>query len=354
MTSSSTAGLLHSLGWDDGWQAAFAEHATASDHAAGLVPARVAVQHRGAYDLMTEAGDVRASAIARLAREGGLPAVGDWVALDLESGLIDAVLPRRTTLSRKEVWQAVKEQVLAANVDVAFLAQGLPLDFSVRRLERYLAMAWESGAQPVVLLTKTDLVEDVGPYLAAVEEVTLGACPALGVSVVTGEGLDEVRGWLSDNRTAVLLGSSGVGKSTLVNALVGSELIATQEVRADDQRGRHTTTRRELIVLPGGGVILDTPGMRELQLWDADLEQTFSDVEAVALRCRFTDCEHDSEPGCAVREALADGSLPLERWESYRKLQREQIALDLRRDALAKREQVRQYKVRARANRKKL
>jgi ribosome biogenesis GTPase len=340
---------LHSLGWDDGWQAAFAEHL-----AAGLVPARVAVQHRGAYDLMTEAGDVRASAITRLAREGGLPAVGDWVALDLESGLIDAVLPRRTTLSRKEVWQAVKEQVLAANVDVAFLAQGLPLDFSVRRLERYLAMAWESGAQPVVLLTKTDLVEDAAPFLAAVEEVTLGACPALGVSVVTGEGIDAVRGWFTGNRTAVLLGSSGVGKSTLVNALVGSELIETQEVRESDQRGRHTTTRRELIVLPTGGVVLDTPGMRELQLWDADLEQTFSDVEAIALRCRFSDCRHESEPGCAVRAALADGTLPLERWESYSKLLREQAALDLRRDALAKREAVRQHKVRARANRKKL
>jgi ribosome biogenesis GTPase len=338
---------LEELGWDDGWQAAFAEHAEQ-----GLVPARVAVQHRGAYDIATADGDARASAAARLARGDELPAVGDWVAYDQGSGLIEAVLPRRTTLSRKEVWTAIREQVLAANVDVAFLTQALPLDFNPRRLERYLAMAWESGAQPVVLLTKCDLVDDLEPFLAETDAATLGSCPVHAVSALTGAGLDELRTYLAGNRTAVLLGSSGVGKSTLVNALVGEELLATQAVREDDHRGRHTTTRRELIVLPGGGVVLDTPGIRELQLWDADLETTFGDVEEIARRCRFSDCAHAGEPGCAVRDALADGSLAHERWESYVKLQREQEALEARRNHLLRLERVREYKIRTRQNRR--
>jgi ribosome biogenesis GTPase len=347
LTLPATAGLLHSLGWDDGWEAAFAEH-----RAAGLLAARVAVQHRGAYDLIGEPGEVRASAIVRLAREGGLPAVGDWVAFDPEAGLIEAVLPRRTAVSRKEVWHAVKEQVLAANVDIVFLTQGLPLDFSPRRLERYLAMAWESGAQPIVLLTKSDLVDDVAPYLLEAETATRGACPILTVSARTGQGLEEVRALFDDNKTAVLLGSSGVGKSTIVNALAGNEAIATQEVRESDQKGRHTTTRRELVLLPTGGVVLDTPGMRELQLWDADLQQTFGDIEELAAQCRFADCSHDREPDCAIQAALADGTLAPERWESYSKLQREIAALELRRDAQARRESRRQLKVRERERRR--
>jgi ribosome biogenesis GTPase len=343
-----TDSLLHRLGWDDGWEAAFAEH-----RAAGLFPARVAIQHRGAYDLLCEEGELRASAANRLVRDEELPAVGDWVGVDPEPNLIEAVLPRRTTISRKEVWQATREQVLAANVDVAFLVQALPLDFNVRRLERYLAMAWESGAQPVVLLTKTDLVDDVQPFLDDVETVTLGSCPVLAVSALTGAGLEGMLTWFEGNRTAVLLGSSGVGKSTIVNALAGEELLATQEVREDDQRGRHTTSHRELILLPTGGVVLDTPGIRELQLWDADLEQTFGDIEELARRCRFSDCAHDQEPGCAVREALADGTLPAERWESYRKLQRELGAVEARRNVLLRQERVREYKIRARAQRPK-
>jgi ribosome biogenesis GTPase len=348
LTLSVTDSLLHRLGWDDGWEAAFAEH-----RSVGLEPARVAIQHRGAYDLLGETGELRASAANRLVREENLPAVGDWVGLDLTTNLIEAVLPRRTSISRKEVLQVTREQILAANIDIAFLVQALPLDFNVRRLERYLAMAWESGAQPVVLLTKTDLVDDVVPFLAEVETVTLGACPSHAVSAVTGDGLDELGTWLHGNRTAVLLGSSGVGKSTIVNALAGEELLATQEVRADDQAGRHTTTHRELILLPGGGIVLDTPGIRELQLWDADLEQTFGDIEEIARRCRFSDCAHRREPGCAIRDALADGSLPHERWQSYVKLQRELEAVEARRNHLLRHERVREYKIRARAMRRK-
>jgi ribosome biogenesis GTPase len=343
-----TESLLHRLGWDDGWEAAFAEH-----RAAGLEPARVAVQHRGAYDLLAEQGELRASAANRLAREDALPAVGDWVGVDLTTNLIEAVLPRRTSIGRKEVWTAIREQILAANVDVAFLTQALPLDFNPRRLERYLAMAWESGAQPVILLTKTDLVDDITPYLDQVEAVTFGAVPVLAVSARTNVGVDELRAWLEPNKTAVLLGSSGVGKSTIVNTLIGEELLATQEVREDDQMGRHTTTRRELILVPTGGVVLDTPGIRELQLWDADLEQTFGDIEEIARRCRFSDCNHDQEPGCAVRDALQDGTLSAERWDSYLKLQRELEALEARRNHLLRQERVREYKIRARANRPK-
>jgi ribosome biogenesis GTPase len=339
--------LLHRLGWDDGWEAAFAVH-----RAAGLAPARVAIQHRGAYDLLTEAGELRASAANRLAKADELPAVGDWIGVDLETQLVEAVLERRTAISRKEVWHAVREQVLAANVDVAFLVQALPLDFNVRRLERYLAMAWESGAQPVVLLTKLDLVDDVTPYLDEAETVTLGACPVHAVSAQTGVGIDELRQWLEPNRTAVLLGSSGVGKSTIVNALVGEDLIATQEVRADDHRGRHTTTHRELILLARGGVILDTPGIRELQLWDADLEQTFGDVEEIARRCRFSDCQHDQEPGCAIRAALDDGSLSPERWHSYVKLQRELEAIEAKRNHLLRQERRNVYKQRTKEQRR--
>jgi len=346
LTLPTTESLLHRLGWDDGWEAAFAEH-----RADGLTPARVAIQHRGAYDLLAEAGELRAAAATRLVKLDELPVVGDWVGLDPETQQVEAVLPRRTSISRKEVWKAVREQVLAANVDVAFLVQGLPLDFNVRRLERYLAMAWESGAQPVVVLTKIDLVDDVAPFIDEVETITLGACPVYAVSALTGEGLDTLRPHFEPNRTAVLLGSSGVGKSTIVNALAGQELLATQEVRADDQRGRHTTTHRELILLRGGGVVLDTPGIRELQLWDADLEQAFGDVEEIARRCRFSDCAHDREPGCAIREALADGSLPFERWQSYVKLQRELEALEVRRNHLLRQERVREFKIRTRQTR---
>jgi len=348
LTLPSTETLLHKLGWDDGWEAAFAEH-----RAAGLVPARVAIQHRGAYDLIAEAGELRASATTRLFKSDDLPAVGDWVGFDPASTQVEAVLDRRTSISRKEVWHAAREQVLAANIDVAFLVQALPFDFNVRRLERYLAMAWESGAQPIVLLTKTDLVDDVAPYLDEVEAVTLGSCPTLAVSAKTGTGLEELRPWIEPNRTAVLLGSSGVGKSTIVNALVGEELLATKEVREDDHAGRHTTTHRELIILEAGGVILDTPGIRELQLWDADLEQTFSDVEEIAANCRFSDCNHDQEPGCAIRAALADGSLSAERWQSYVKLERELMAIEARRNHLLRQERLREYKIRARQNRPK-
>ena len=351
-----TKDRLARLGWDDAWEA---ELKCLDDPE--LLPGRVGVEHRGAYVLLDAEGDRWAVPTGRLrleAREGlgDLPAVGDWVAYrqppQSDRAVVQAVLPRRTKFSRKTAWHETKEQVLAANVDVVFLTQALPDDLNLRRLERYLATGWESGAQPVVLLTKADLADDVEAAVAEVEAITFGV-PVHAVSARTGEGLDVIRSYLEGNRTAVLLGSSGVGKSTIVNALLGDGEIETQELRSDG-RGRHTTTRRELHLLPGGGIVLDTPGIRELQLWDAEqgLEEAFEDVEELAAACRFGDCAHDREPGCAVREALESGALPAERWESYRKLQRELEALEARQNALLRSERRRQWKIRTKAMRK--
>jgi ribosome biogenesis GTPase / thiamine phosphate phosphatase len=338
---------LTALGWDDGLAEQFEPHARA-----GFVPGRVAVQHRGAYDVLTEDGELRCDVPGRLYDEAAspadLPAVGDWVAvaprLDERAGTVQAVLPRRTKFSRKTAWQASEEQVLAANVDVVLIVSSLNEDLNLRRLERYLTLAWESGARPVVVLTKTDLADDVAAAVTAVESVAFGA-PVHAISSVTGEGLDHLRTYLAPGVTAALLGSSGVGKSTLVNTLAGDELLATREIR-DDGKGRHTTTRRELVELPGAGLVIDTPGMRELQLWTADegLEEAFEDVTELFAHCRFSDCAHETEPGCAVKAALADGSLAPERWESYLKLQRELAHLERRLDRRATAEARKRWK----------
>ena len=313
---------LATLGWDDTWRAAFEPH-----EREGLVPGRVAVQHRGEYDVLTAEGERRSRITSRLRRESRreeLPVVGDWVALD-PAGAIAAVLPRRTTISRRAAHQPAsgvsREQVIAANVDVAFVVQALGQELDLRLLERYLALALESGARPVVLLTKADLEPEPDMIAADIGDEV----PVHAVSARTGVGLDAVRETLAEGATGVLLGPSGVGKSTLVNALVGDDArLATADVGADGE-GRHTTTRRELVLLPGGGMLVDNPGMREVNLWiaDGDLTDAFDDIASLALACRFTDCRHETEPGCAVRAALESGELSRERWESYRKLERE-------------------------------
>ena len=329
---------LESLGWDESYVDAFRPF-----EQDGLAPARVAVEHRSEYVVYSQQGELRAELAGRLRHSGEHPAVGDWVAVaaraDEGRARIEALLPRRTAFVRKASSAEGREtqgQVVAANVDVVFVVCGLDLNYNVRRVERYLTLAWESGAQPVVLLTKADLCDDVESRTWEIESVAFGI-PVHAVSAPRGDGVETVRSYVPAGRTAALLGSSGVGKSTLVNALVGEEVLATREIR-EDGRGRHTTTHRQLVPLPDGGLVLDTPGMRELQLWDAEggLESAFQDVEELAARCRFADCAHRREPGCAVRAALASGTLDLERFESWRKLQRELERLARKQDARAR------------------
>lgn len=318
-----------------GWSPFFAEHFEPYERA-GFMPARVAVQQRGALVLFTAGGSVRAEPAASLVREVGQPVAGDWVAAEPLTGeeraIVRALLPRRTRFARKEAWLRTEEQVVAANVDTVFLVTDCGRDFKPRRLERYLTSAWDSGADPVIVLAKSDLADDLAGILADAESIALGV-PVHAVSSVTGDGLDELEPYFSRGRTVALLGSSGVGKSTLANRLLGEEALATAPIRHDG-RGRHTTAHRELILLPNGGLLLDTPGMRQLQLWadEASLDETFADVTALAAQCRFGDCSHEVEPGCAVRAALAGGSLPAERWDSYRKLRRELRALAIKQD----------------------
>lgn len=331
--------MIEQYGWSDALGHDFAPHA-----AQGLSAGRVTVQQRGLYIVATDFGELNAQLSGRLvheAEEGGYPAVGDWVAVaprpQEAAATIHAVLPRRTAFLRKAANTVQDVQVMAANVDVAFLAASMNADFNARRLERYLATAWQSGARPVVVLTKADLCEDAQAVVAEARSVAIGA-PVLAVSAVTGEGMEALAAHLKPGETCVLVGSSGVGKSTLVNALAGADLMATAAIREDDAHGRHTTTHRELVLLPGGALILDTPGMRELGLMDAveGLDATFEDIEALARDCRFRDCSHKSEPGCAVRQALASGALDEARWRGFRKLQRELSFLEAKEDRVAR------------------
>jgi ribosome biogenesis GTPase len=332
---------LSELGWSEADASRFAPFA-----AEGLVPARVVAGHTRFLRVVSAAGESLAQSSGSLKHEASgrdeLPTVGDWVALrpreGHDRGVIQAVLPRRTAFVRRAAGVRAVAQVLAANVDTVFLVMGLDGDFNPRRLERALVLAWESGAEPVVLLNKADVATDLEARRAEIEAVA-GGVPVCVIAAKHGEGLEAIAPWLLPGRTVALLGSSGVGKSTLVNRLLGHEKQRTHEVRESDQRGRHTTTRRELIELPGGALLIDTPGLRELQLWSdgSGLEAAFEDIGELATACRFTDCGHGSEPGCAVRAAVADARLAPARLASYLKLQGELRALEIREDPLKRR-----------------
>jgi ribosome biogenesis GTPase len=341
---------LDELGWNDFFAAAFAPYAEQ-----GLVPARVTAQ-KGLNQVSTGGEEHYADLSGKLRHElkgpGSLghPAVGDWVALRPPTGegraMIHAILPRKSRFSRKSAGQKTEEQVVAANVDTIFLVSGLDSDFSPRRIERYLTAAWDSGAQPVVVLNKLDRCEDPEGCLLETQAVAAGV-PVLRVSARTGEGCEALASYIVPGQTVGFLGSSGVGKSTLINRLLGREAQATGEVREGDDKGRHTTTHRELFLAPSGGLLIDTPGLREIQLWEGDvgIESVFPEIEELAMTCRFGDCGHQGEPGCAVESAVAEGTLAAERLESYRKLGREQDHLHTRQDELARLQEKKRNKV---------
>ena len=344
---------LTDLGWSERFAADFASAGAAPD----VEPGRVAVEFNYLYRVYVEGGDIEAVLAGRVkhhaASRGDLPAVGDWVGVrrrDDPRGAIVFVLPRRTRFSRRMAGNTTDEQVVAANIDVIFITMALDADFSVRRLERYLLMSRESGAEPVVVLTKPDLADDLPARVTEVVAVASDA-PVHVVSPREGGGLEPIRERLAPGVTGALLGSSGVGKTTIINWLAGGTPRATREVRASDSKGRHTTTHRELIRLPGGGLVIDTPGMRELQLWDASqgVRQTFDDIETLAPGCHFTDCRHRDEPKCAVKQAVSGGALDASRLESYLKLQEELLFLAQQQDQRAQIEDRRRAKVQTKA-----
>jgi len=297
----------------------------------GLILGRVSAVDRDRYRIYSQVGEMTAEAIGallyRATDSAALPAVGDWVAAQAigpESAMIHDVLPRRTKFSRRAAGNREEEQIVAANIDLVLVVCGLDQDFNIRRIERYLTLARESGAEAAVVLNKSDVCADPDARLAETRHISQDA-PVVAISALTAEGIGGITELLRGTRTVALLGSSGAGKSTLVNRLLGEQRQPVQEVRESDNRGRHTTTRRELFPLPGGGALIDTPGMRELQLWagQESLEAAFRDIAELARQCRFGDCSHRVEKGCAVAAALANGTLDHERWDSYSKLQAE-------------------------------
>lgn len=348
---------------DAGWRPDLAEAFT--PHAAdGLQPARVALELNHIYRLWTAEGEVLAEATGRLRHEASgrheLPAVGDWVAYRPDPhqsrARIEAVLPRSSVFTRKVAGSETKQQVVAANIDTVLLVTALDRDFNPRRVERYLLLAAQSGARAVIILNKTDIAgPHVAEAVATIREIA-GGVAVHAISAKARAGLDALAPYLGPGQTVALLGSSGVGKSSIINALAGEDVLRTQTVRESDSRGRHTSTHRQMVRLPGGALLIDTPGMRELQLWDVgeSLNQAFDDIDALAGDCRFRDCRHKTEPGCAVKAAVASGALPGDRHESFLKLQAEREAFEARHDERALIEQKRRSKVMGRALRSRL
>nr|WP_236561198.1 ribosome small subunit-dependent GTPase A [Pontibacillus sp. HMF3514] len=300
---------------------------------------RISTLANGIYKVLSTEGEYPCQVSGRFYHRANdtrdFPCVGDWVLFERmpgeDKGIIHEVLERKSLLSRRAPGKKQEEQLMAANIDIIFLVNALNQDFNVRRMERYLMQVYESGASPVFILTKKDLCDDVEEKIKAVKDIAFGV-PIHAVDALHREGIDALRTYMQTGRTISLIGSSGVGKSTLMNQLIGEGVQKTQDIRSGDDKGRHTTTHRELFLVPDGGVIIDTPGMRELQLWSRDdaVDQTFQDVEALASQCKFRNCAHEQEPGCAIKQAIKNGDLTEERYKSYLKLQREIKFLDLK------------------------
>ncbi len=325
---------LKQLGWNQYFVEAFKQYANK-----GYTAGRIALEHKGMYRVLCEDGNLLAEVTGKMRHEAkessDFPAVGDWVVItsrkEEQKATIHAVLSRKSKFSRKKAGVTTEEQLVATNIDTVFLVNALNTDFNLRRLERYLLMAWESGANPVIILSKSDLCDDSEQKIKEAERIALGV-PIHAISAEKREGLEQLDPYIQVGKTIALLGSSGTGKSTLTNVLYGDSILEVKSIREDDDKGRHTTTHRELVLLKNGGIIIDTPGMRELQLWDADegISHSFTDIEELAAQCKFKDCHHDSEPGCSVQEALSTGMLSKERFASYLKLQRELAYLNRR------------------------
>ncbi|MET9513672.1 ribosome small subunit-dependent GTPase A [Streptomyces sp. NPDC002994] len=347
-SSSDTQHALAPYGWDEGWAAEFAPYA-----AQGLLPGRVVRVDRGRCDVLTADGVVHGDTTYVTPHDPlRVICTGDWAAIDPvgDPQFVRAYLPRRTAFVRSTSSTRSEGQILAANVDHAIIAVSLAVELDLGRIERFLALAWESGAQPLVVLTKSDLVPDATglSYLVDDVETTAPGVQVLAVSSTTGDGIDVLTAVVAGG-TSVLLGVSGAGKSTLANALLGEDVMDVQATREVDGKGRHTTTTRNLLALPGGGVLIDTPGLRGVGLWDAEagVGQVFSEIEELAARCRFYDCAHESEPGCAVLAALEEGSLPERRLESYRKLLRENRRIVAKTDARLRAEMGREWRLKS-------
>jgi len=348
---------LRAYGWTERWADAFLVHAEA-----GLIPARVTLEHTHIYRVISARGELLARVSGRLRHQAGaradFPVVGDWVAVETTpheaSARVRAVLPRTSRFSRRAAGDPTEEQVLGSNIDVVFLVAGLDHNFNPRRLERYLLVASDSGAAPVIVLNKADLVDDVDTAVAAVRALQPDV-PVHAVSCHMPETLNALRQHVGVGRTAALLGSSGVGKSTIINRLIGSDLLRTHGVREADSKGRHTSTSRQLVIMPGGGVLIDTPGMRELQLWDTGgLADTFTDIAGLAEGCRFRDCAHQREPGCAVTAAVAAGTLAADRYGSFLRLAAEQAHVERQQEARALLEEKRRAKIGSKALQKRV
>lgn len=339
---------LKTYGWDSFFEAYFSE-VTGDGH----IPARVSLEHRNYYELYSSAGELTAEKSGKLFYQAEdtnlLPAVGDWVVINPlqneDKAVIISVLPRKSKFSRKKAGATTEEQIVAANVDMVFIMSSLNQDLNLRRIERYLTLAWDNDVKPVLILSKADLVSDIFEKLALVQDAFPGT-DAHAISSVKKAGIDELLPYFEGNKTAAVIGSSGVGKSTLINSILNWKKMEVSDISLYKDKGRHTTTHRELTLVPGGGLIIDTPGMREIQLWEGSegLSELFGDIEQLALECKFTDCKHESEPGCAIKSAIKKGELDEKRFKSYKKLLNEVSYFERKQDKKAQMEEKKKWK----------